>query len=126
MKIHFLNVDLEIESHHDLQPIVKDFGDDVRNLYCGEACGHYLATFEVKNGAAAADADAVIARFCRLIQSLDRDAKELWDSAFTKVFDIGYASGLEPRSYASELRTDTIEQVASVGAALRVTIYPPH
>lgn len=125
MKIHFLNVDLEIRSYRDLQPIVKDFGNDVRTLYCGEACGHYLATFEAKDEGATADADSMIAHFCLLVQSLEQDAKELWDSAFTKVFDIGYTSGSEPRSYSSELRSETIEQVASVGAALRITIYPP-
>ena len=123
MKIHFLNVDLEIESHQNLQPIVEDFGDEAVTLYSGQAQGHYVATFEAPH---TADADSIISYFCALIKTLDADAKALWETAFTKVFDIGYESGTEPRSYRSEIRAETIEQVASLGASLRVTIYPPH
>ncbi len=123
MKIHFLNVDLDIESHHDLQLIVEEFGDNADNLYCGKAQGHYLATFEARY---TADADSIVSYFCLLVNGFDKEAKELWDSAFAKVFNIGYESGLEPRSYSSEIRAETIEQVAALGASLRVTIYPPH
>lgn len=123
MRTHFLNVDLEIESHHNLQPIVDDFGDDVRNLYCGETQGHYLATFELR-GASGTDPDSIIYSFCTLIESLDDEAKKLWESAFTKVFDIGYEGGSEPSSYSSEIRVGTIERVALLGASIRVTIYP--
>ncbi|MCG8367969.1 MAG: hypothetical protein MJA27_32130 [Pseudanabaenales cyanobacterium] len=91
MKIHFLNVDLEIESYQNLQPIVEDFGDNVLNLYCGEAHGHHLATFELADRNA--DADSIISHFCLLIESFDQKAKKLWDNAFTRVFDIGYESG---------------------------------
>ena len=126
MKIQFLNVDLEIESHRNLQPIVDSFGDDAVNLYCGQARGHYLATFETSN--TEADPDSIVSYFCMLVKALDGEAKELWDTAFTKVFDIGYESVLEARSYSysSEIRAETIERVAALGASLRVTIYPPH
>ncbi|NER84276.1 MAG: hypothetical protein F6K42_33020 [Leptolyngbya sp. SIO1D8] len=122
MKINFLNVDLEIESHQDLQPIVHDFGEDAINLYCGKAQGHYVATFEAPH---TADVDAAIAYFCALVDALEEETKVLWETAFTKVFDVGYESGLEPRSYLSEIRADTIQKVAALGAALRITIYPP-
>lgn len=123
MRTHFLNVDLEIESHHNLQPVVEDFGDDVHNLYCGEAQGHYLASFELR-GASGTDPDSIIYSFCTLIESFDNEAKRLWESAFTKVFDIGYEAGSEPISYSSEIRVGTIERVALLGASVRVTIYP--
>ena len=124
MKIHFLNVDLEIKSYHDLRPIVNSFGDDVFNLYCGQVDEEYIATFEVSN--IGNDADSIISDFCTLVKALDKQAKELWDTAFMKVFDVGYESGLEPISYSSEIRAETIDQVAALGASLRVTIYPPH
>ena len=123
VKIHFLNVDLEIESYQNLQPIVDDFGDNVLILYCGEAHGHYRATFELANRDA--DADSIISHFCLLIESLGKEAKTLWGKAFIRVFDVGYESGLEPRSYSSEIRAETVERVAAIGASIRVTIYPP-
>jgi hypothetical protein len=124
MRTCFLNVDLEIESHHNLQPIVEDFGEAVHNLYCGETQGHYLATFELC-GVSGSDPDSIICSFCRLIESFDNEAKKLWESAFTKVFDLGYEGGSAPSSYASEIRVETIEKVALLGASIRVTIYPP-
>jgi hypothetical protein len=123
MKTHFLQVDLEIESHHNLQPIVEGFGDNVFNLYCGESQGHYLATFELC-GASGTDPDSIICSFCTLIESLENEAKKRWESAFTKVFDIGYEGGSEPSSYSSEIRVGTIERIVLLGASIRVTIYP--
>jgi hypothetical protein len=123
-RIHFRAVDLEIESYQDLQPIVAEFGDRVRLLYCGNAQKHYLATFEASYEGPEVEADATIAHFCLLISCFEPPAKALWDGAFTKVFDIGYQSGLEPSSYTSEIRMETIEQVAALGASIRITIYP--
>jgi hypothetical protein len=124
--IRFLNVDLEVRSHVSLQPIVDDFGDNALSLYFGEVQEHYLATFEANDSGSSADADSIIAYFCMLVRSFKPEAKQLWESAFSKIFDIGYESGLEPRSYSSLIRADTIAQVADLGASLRVTIYPPH
>ena len=59
------------------------------------------------------------------MEALDDESKKLWDTAFVKVFDIGYESGLGQNSYTSELRAETIQEVAALGASLRVTIYPP-
>jgi hypothetical protein len=122
MTNNFLNVDLEIESHEDLQPIVRSFGDRVCNLYYGQDSGHYLATFELSD-IAVIDADAIVYNFCLLIESFDRSAKSLWDRALTKVFDLGYGSASESSSYSSALSAETISKVAALGASIRVTIY---
>ena len=125
MPIHFLNVDLEIESHDPLNTIVEAFGEDVINLYCGEAHNHQLATFEIAKSSCVGDADTLIGYFCILIDCLEGDAKTLWDNAFRKEFNIGYESDLEPESYESNLRPSTITRIADVGASIRITIYPP-
>ncbi|BAZ06510.1 hypothetical protein [Calothrix sp. NIES-3974] len=121
--MHFLNVDLEIESHQNLQPIVEGLGDKVMNLYCGKAQDHYLATFELSD-VSAADPDSIISNFCLLIENLEGEGKKLWDSAFAKVFDIGYEAGLQPSSYSSEISPGTIKKISMLGASIRVTIYP--
>lgn len=122
MTIQFLNVDLEIESYQNLQPLVDAFGDDVINLYCGKTQEHYLATFEAPYSA---DADSLTNYFCDLVYALNDEPKGLWNTAFSKVFDIGYECSLEPKSYSSELRLGTLEKMAALGASIRVTIYPP-
>ena len=121
-EVHFLNVDLEVRGPNDLQPLVDDFGDDVINLHAGRVHDHYLATFEAPE---TADANELIFYFCHLLESLGSEARRIWDEASLKVFDIGYEAGLGPTSYQSTLRPETIAAVARVGAAIRVTVYPP-
>jgi hypothetical protein len=70
------------------------------------------------------DPDVLIGSFCNLVDCLPTAARQRWDDAFAKVFDLGYESGGGPHSYQSELRPDTIAAVARVGASIRVTIYP--
>ena len=124
MDIDYLNTDLELESSKDLTPIVKAFGEDVVNLYNGEARGHYLATFEI---AGSADSpDSVIEYFCMLAESLTEQEKSLWDSCFSKVFHIGYEGGTGHKSYTDEVRANTLERVAALGAGIRITVYPMH
>ena len=122
MTIQFLNVDLEIEHHLDIKAIVEDFGENVFNLYYGKIQDRYLASFELHD---VTDVDSTISSFCTLIKAMDNESKELWDTAYSKVFDVGYESGLEPNNYSSEIQADTIDQVAKLGASLKITIYPP-
>lgn len=122
MDIHYLNTDLELESSNDLTPIVEAFGEDVFNLYNGEARGHFLASFEI---AGSVDSpDAIIQYFCTLAESLDGKEKILWDSCFSKAFDIDYEGGTSHKSYTDEIRSNTLMRVAALGASIRITVYP--
>ncbi len=123
MKIHFINVDLEIESHESLQSIADSFGQDVSVLGCGKWGNHYQAAFEAVG--TFGDPDSMINFLCMLVESLDEKERSTWNGAFLKVFNIGYESGLEPRSYESTLRSDTISRIHAIGASIKITIYPP-
>ena len=101
---------------------MEEFGEDVVNLYCGPAHGHFLATFETN--AVRGDPDTAIGYFCNLVENLSADERVAWDKAFLKVFDIGYDGGNAPRAYQSDLRPETLAAVGRVGASVRITIYP--
>lgn len=122
MEIHYLNTDLELESPKDLTPIVEAFGEDVVNLFNGEARGHYLASFEIASSEG--NPDSLIQYFCMLAESLSGEEKSLWDGCFSKVFDIGYEGGTGHNSYTDEIRSNTLERVVALGASIRVTVYP--
>ena len=122
MNIIFLNVDLEIESYEDLSGIFEEFGDETIELYCGKHHNHYLATFELNSELL--DPDSIIAYFCTLIENFAPKTKELWNNAFSKVFDLGYESGLKPLSYCSNISWENIQRMSKLGASLRITIYP--
>jgi hypothetical protein len=121
-ELQFLNVDLEVRSSTDLQPLIDDLGEDVVNLHTGRVHDHYLATFEA---IISGDADHRISYLCGLVDQLDSEARQSWEQASSKVFDIGYEAGVGPKSYESNLRPETIAAVARTGAAIRVTVYPP-
>ena len=123
MEIKFLNVDLEIESSENLQPIIDDFGEDVSVLHHDEnSKGFDFASFEISLGDR--DADGIISRFCSIIENLSVESKSVWENCHSKRFDVGFESGDFPRSYQTEIRADTIERVARLGASIVLTIYP--
>jgi hypothetical protein len=122
MLVHYINTDLDIESKQDLTRVVEEFGDDVIVLYHGEARGYQRASFEIAGNIDGAD--EVINYFCTLVESLPKDAREIWDNCVLRTLDIGYESGAEPRNFRSELRPGTIKRVADIGAGIIITIYP--
>jgi hypothetical protein len=118
----FRNVDLEVSSASELQWLVEELGEDVVNLYCGSARGHFLATFETAT--VHGDPDTLIGHFCNLVENLPGERRRSWDETFLKVFNIGFDGGHGPSAYQSDLRPDTLAAVARIGASLRITIYP--
>ncbi len=124
MEIRFLNVDLEIEALEDLQPIIDDLGENVSVLHHGNnGSGFNFVSFEVMPSGER-DVDGIISLFCLFIENLSPETKLIWDKSHSKRFDAGFQSGDFPRSYKTEVRADTIERVAKIGASIVITIYP--
>jgi hypothetical protein len=65
---HYLNVDLDIYSTRDLQPLVKAFGSKVIVLCVGRERGKYGAHLEMSRRTPTAD--STVRAFCRLIERL--------------------------------------------------------
>ena len=121
-QIRYLNTDLDIQSKSDLSGIVEEFGEDVIVLHHCERRGFQHASFE--SSESSADADGVINSFCRLVEQMPEEVREIWDGCVSRVFDIGYESGSLPQNFRSEIRASTIQRVAEIGASVVVTIYP--
>jgi hypothetical protein len=66
----FLNVDLDIYSKHDLQPLIERLGRKVHVLYVGRERGKYSAHLEVAKNTKTAD--STLRAFCRLIEDLPK------------------------------------------------------
>lgn len=122
--IHFLNVDLDLESKASLASIVETFGKDVVVLHHNTAREFCTASFEAVGSGCSGDAESAISSLCLLVENLPEDARRIWDECCTRVFDIGYESGDSPKSFRSILHPETIKRVAALGAAIMVTIYP--
>jgi hypothetical protein len=152
--IQYLNTDLEVHSEQDLSLLVEALyahdsilypkfdSEDRRMEPLPEEPVHFASfelntytmdetdanDFPVSNYADAVinqEADIVINGFCDLIVQLPPQARQLWDCASTKIFDLGFCSGEQPRCFQTMLAANSIRRIADLGASLTVTIYPP-
>ena len=117
---HFLNVDLDIYSKSDLQPLVIALGDRVFVLYLGRPRRTFEAHLEVSK--LIGSPESTIREFCKLIQKLPRPAKRLWDGAKIRRFDVGIDS-VPKGTYWFEISKETVAEVAKLHATIAVTVY---
>ncbi len=119
---NFLNVDLEIESRHDLTALETELGRRVIVLTGGPVTpGCFLLRLET--GRQYRNPDDCILAFCSLLEGLSPKGRRAWRSAHKKEFDIGYKA--IPVQIASQfsLRAETLQRMSALGATLGITLY---
>ena len=120
--IQFLNVDLELESEHDISRLVDNLGEDVMVMHHRTLRNYHHLACAITSGQTSG-ADELVNVFCTLIEQFPPDIKNLWEGSCSRIFDIGYESGNSPQSFRSELHASTLQRVASIGASIVITIY---
>jgi hypothetical protein len=90
----FLNVDLDLYSRSNLEPLVAALGKRVIVLYAGRHRRTYEAHLELN--VAPKSADAAIRGFAALIRKLPEEPRKLWDTARTRDFSIGVQAAMQP------------------------------
>jgi len=120
---HFLNVDLDVYSRSNLQPLITALGKNVFVLHAGRDKRTYSAhlelTRETKN------ADATIRRFCELIAALPKAQRDVWNTAKVRDFNIGVQAEMAPHSYEIELEEETVKAASEIHARIVFTVYAP-
>jgi len=120
---HFLNVDLDIFSQSDLQPLVDAFGKKVSVLFSGRVKRTHRAHLEVAK--ITKTADATIRDFCTLIETLPKTARDLWNGANQRDFNIGVQGGMTPRASEFALSAEVLKAVHKVEARIVFMVYAP-
>jgi hypothetical protein len=123
MKTNYLNTDLVVDSHNDLQTLVDEFGDNVIVLYHGPFNDTYRAVFELTFDSAV-DPEEVVNGFCELVENLSPQGRTVWDDSYKRVMDIGIESGDSPRPYTLELSSSALRRVSVLEGSLMISIYP--
>jgi hypothetical protein len=121
----FLNVDLDVYSRSDLQPLVNRFGKKVIALYVGRERRRYSAHLELARYQRKPAADSTIRAFCTLIRALPKRERELWNGATRREFSVGVQAGLRPFACDFRIEAQTVKAVAELGAAIVLTVYGP-
>lgn len=120
---HFLNVDLDISSKTDLQPLVTALGRQVIVLYAGRSGRTHRAHLELAR--TAKTPDAAIRWFCALIETLSASERRVWDGARIRDFNIGVQAATQPYSSEFLLDTETLGAAHELGARIVLTVYAP-
>jgi hypothetical protein len=120
----FVNVDLDLRSRLDLQPLVDAFGDDIIDLWVGRVKRTYEAHLEVV-WEPRHNPTSIILRFCKLVKDLPPSKRKLWDAAKSRSFDIGIEAPAKGKFYWSALSSEAIRAAAEVGAQIAITVYGP-
>jgi hypothetical protein len=119
---HFRNVDLDIYSMHDLQPLVHSFGRKVNILYVGRDRRKFCAHLELAK--ITKSANSTIWAFCALIRALPKRERERWDAAKVRDFSIGIQAGTHPNPCDFAIEAKTLNAVSELAARIVLTIYP--
>lgn len=115
---HFLNVDLDIHSKSDLQPLVAVLGEKVLVLHVGRHKRTYHGHLEVTK---LKDADQTIRVFCALIQELPRAERKMWNDAKLREFNIGVQGMAKPTTSLCKRRRLKLPRNSARGSASRST-----
>jgi hypothetical protein len=130
-KTHFITVDLDVYSKRRLKALADGFGDKVMVLYEGPWEGRYSAFFgsyaavRTPSRPAGPTCDEVIQAWIVLIKRLPPAARRFWQSAQSRVFNIGIQSGLDPHALKIQVSARVIRQIEKLRASILITTYPP-
>lgn len=120
-----LDVDLSLESRHDLTPLAQELAPNTVLLHCHQFNRRWSMAFECLNWDPE-HVDQRIHELCRVVENLSPAGRALWYSATKREFDIGYdATHGELLITRFALRSDTVGRIARLGATLAVSVYRP-
>jgi hypothetical protein len=117
----FLNVDLDLKSSGDLDPVLAQLGSSVILIHQGRVGRRHWVRLElVRQPLGPSDA---INRFTGLADRLSGDAKRLFARA-KKEFDVGVeaSTGAQPGEWL--LTKQSVQAAARHGGNIRLTVYP--
>jgi hypothetical protein len=117
----YLNVDLEIWSRSDLQPLVDAFGDRVTALHVGRIKGRHFAGLELT--AMTKTADQTIRRLAALVESLPRAARRLWNKAERREFNLGIKAGQNQYAFRCLVDPEALRALSDIDGRVVITVY---
>jgi hypothetical protein len=119
----FANVDLDIYSASDLQPLEAAFGKRAFLLHGAIHKRTYHFHFELTRSRKTPD--ATIRAFCVLVRALPKAERRLWDRAKRRDFNIGVVAGMQPIGSVFAVEAETVRSVAELNGRILLTVYSP-
>jgi hypothetical protein len=120
----FLNVDVDVYSKTSLQSLVAALGRKVIVHHVGREGRIQSAHFSLAS-TYRDDADTLAYRLARLVTRLPPAARQSWDRARRRDFNLGIQAGIAPYSHEIALTRRTLQRVVAVGGRVVITTYAP-
>jgi len=116
---------------------VTELGDNISSYYCSdidEMANLALNLREIKGvdfydtyddkKDLIGSVDIYINEFCNLLENLSEESRRLWNGCHRKEFDIGFQAGNTPKTFHTQIQTETIKRCGELGATILITVYP--
>ena len=118
---HFLNVDLDLRasSNGKIQELVRALEPSVLVM---NISGDF-ASLELAKGPK--DIDSAVLAFARLVKSLPKNTRAIWERCGMKAMNIGIRAGKEPFASVFDISRRSIRALHELGATLKFTVYSP-
>lgn len=123
---NFLNVDLDVESAHDLSPLLAALGDEVLDLEERRHGAPPINQLHLELGGRLVmpkNAEHAVQGFVRLLKGLPPVARKAWKTATRRDLNIGIKAGVTPEFFETAIGPETLADVATLGARIVLTIY---
>lgn len=123
MKPHFINVDFELTSQHELSSLFYELKDKVDILTNEKIDNEYHLCFELRTLEESIDGpEKLITSFVDLIDSLSDQSKKAISNCSKRVIDLGFNSGNEGWLYSS-IPSQALKIISDSGFQLNISIY---
>jgi len=120
---HFLNLDLVLKSPSDLSALITHMGQGAFVLHHVEHDREFLLVLEI-NTTESPHPTTCTEQFLTLIESLPQPARALWNDCTSRTFSYGFEGGREFPALETTISTDLLLRIATLGAAIGITVYP--
>ncbi len=117
----FLNVDVEVESSADLDPLVAVMARGAFHLANYRRGGRHHVRFELATSPRSADHG--IRAFAKLLNRLPPKARRLWNAARRRDFDIGIQAPRRSDSAILELSREAVQLASKLRGRILFTVY---
>jgi hypothetical protein len=123
----FLNLDLDIESEKNLEPLAVHLDKCASLLHSGEYDGFFRITVESRiGGHSGVGAEECTEELLNTIESLPGHLHALFSGSRVRTFDYGFESGSGSKPCIAELPASQLARISKLGIGIRVTIYQDH
>jgi hypothetical protein len=123
----FLNLDLDLVSEKNLEPLAVHLDTHASLLHSGEYEGLFRLTAEPAiGGHPGVSAEACTEELLNTIESLPEHLHALFNGSSVRIFDYGFESGSGSKPCIAELPASQLTRMSKLGIGIRVTIYQNH